>query len=225
MKKDTDNYYAQCHAWSDDVYSHAIVWRNWALVITIISLLIAVVSVFALYKVFPLKENIPFLVFVDNQKGQPVMIRPITSDDFIENDHLKTYMIRKFIIARERFDAHTQSEDAQIVSALAVPEVYTQYQEYVSHSNAHSLINKYKNSTIDVGEIKISFLNPQRAYVSFTLLIKQEGIIQEVNVHAQIKFQFAQQEITLEEAHVINPVNFEVLTYQSHYQMNQEVVL
>jgi type IV secretion system protein VirB8 len=224
-KKDTQSYYTKSHVWSDDVYSHAVVWRNWALVIALVSLCIATLTLVGLFKLLPLKGNTPFLVFVDHKKGEPVSIRPIASDDFIENDHLKKYMIRKFIVARQRYNPNTINDDAKIVSLLSSESVYTEYQHAVSRNNPISPVNSYKNNILDVGKVNISFLNEQRAYISFVLLVNAEGIVKELPMSAQIKFHFAQKEMPLDEAYMINPVNFEVLSYQSHYQVTSEEFL
>ncbi len=225
MQINLKKYYSRSHDWSEDIYSHAIIWRNWALLFVLLSLSIAIISLIILFKIFPLKENTPFLVFIDGQKGEPLMIKPVASQDLINNEYLKRYMIRKFIIARERYNPLTLSDDEEIIIALSDELVYRDYRYYVAKNNPMSPVNVYKNSTIDVGNINISFLNEHRAYVSFILLENNEGIIKEFPASAQIKFGFSEREIHADDAYMINPVNFEVLNYQSHYQVNNEVYL
>jgi type IV secretion system protein VirB8 len=208
----------QKNNWSTDIYSQAITWRNWAIVIAIMSLIIATISVISLMTVFPLKENTPFLVYIDQDKGEPVTIQPVASNDLIENDHLKKYMIRKFLIARERYNPLTINDDSNIVYALSNDAVFHDYQYYLSKFDS-------SNNNIDVSSINISFLNPHRAYISFNLLLNEQGVTKEISANAQIKFHFTDKFLPLDEAHQINPVNFEVETYQSHYQVNHEVYL
>jgi type IV secretory pathway component VirB8 len=208
----------QKNNWTTDIYSHAITWRNWSICIAIISLFISAISVMSLLTVFPLKENTPFLVYIDQDKGYPVTIKPVASNELIENDDLKKYMIRKFIIARERFNPLTIDDDTNIVYTLSSENVFNDYQNHLS---------KYKDNdnNINVDSINISFLNPHRAYVSFTLLLNQHGVTREIPANAQIKFHFTDKFLPMDEAYLINPVNFEVETYQSHYQVNHEVYL
>ncbi|MFA6037086.1 MAG: type IV secretion system protein [Legionellales bacterium] len=218
MKNTHLNYFDKARTWSDDIYAQAMTWRNWSLIIAIISLTIALLAVMALINIFPLKENTPYLVFVDHKDGQPVTIKPVTADEFVESEHLKKYMIRKFVIARERYHPSTLAEDAQIVSSLSSDVVYRDYQSYLAQFDS-------KDNTLDVQKINISFLNPQRAYVSFIIQVYEQGIMREVPASAQIKFSFPDKEMPIDEIYQINPVNFEVESYQSHYQVNQEVVL
>ncbi|MGA2655802.1 MAG: VirB8/TrbF family protein [Gammaproteobacteria bacterium] len=218
MIKNKSSYFDKANSWNIDTYSQAITWRNWSIIIALSALIIAMIAVVAVTLLLPLKENTPFLVFVDNSLGEPLTIKPIVNDELIENEQLKKYMIRKFIIARERYNPSTQTEDADSVYYLANETVYRDYQYYLSRFDA-------KASTIDVGAINISFLNAQRAYVSFNLLINEQGIMKEIPANAQIKFNFAERFLPIDEAYQINPVNFQVETYQSHYQVNQEVQL
>lgn len=217
MIKNKAAYFAKAIDWHTDKYSQNITWRNWSIIIALISLLIAFISVTAILKLVPLKENTPFLVFVDQEIGEPVTIKSINSDALIENEQLKKYMIRKFIIARERYNANTLNDDANTVYHLTNETVYRDYQYYLSKFDT-------KSGSIDVSKINISFLNAQRAYVSFTLLVNEQGIINEIPATAQIKFYFVDELMPLsDEAYQINPVHFIVETYQSHYQINQEV--
>lgn len=219
IKRNKLAYYEAGNNWSSDIYSQTVIWRNWALLFALLSLIITMVTIIAFAKLFPLKENTPFLVFVDSQKGEPVTIKPVASDDVIENVELKKYMIRKFIIARERYYPNTFDDDGLTVVSLANPPVYQEYRSYLSKNNPMSPVNLYQNGTLDVVNMNILFLNEQRAYVSFNLILNQDGIIKEIPMNADIKFHFTQREFTTDEAQMINPVNFEVLSYQSHYQV------
>lgn len=218
MKKTDPTYIDKARTWSQDIYSHAIVWRNWAVIIAIASLSIALLTLLSFIKILPLKENTPYLVFVDHENGEPVSIKPVSSYEFVENEHLKKYMIRKFIIARERYNPATLNDDAKIVSNLSSDAVYRDYHTYLSKFTA-------KNNTLDVQKINISFLNEQRAYVSFVIEANEQGVIREIPSSAQIKFVFSDKQMPIDEVYHINPVNFEVESYQSHYQINQEGVL
>ncbi len=215
VTKNTKDYYDNAHTWSANIYTHAVIWRNWSLLIALLALIIAIISLVSLLKLFPLKENTPYLIFVDNKNGEPITIRPVSSNEFIENDHLKKYMIRKFITARERYNPNTLNDDRQTVAALSSDMVYSDYRYFLTDIN--------NDSIFDVGGMNITFLNDQRAYVSFNLLVNEQGIIKQIPVSAQIKFHFAQNDLPMDAAQMINPVNFEVLSYQSHYQVNNEV--
>jgi type IV secretion system protein VirB8 len=207
------DYFNHSHSWSNDIYTNAVIWRNWSLLIAVISLMITLGAVLVLFFLLPLKENTPFLVFVDNERGEPVTIRPVTSSDLIENSHLKKYMIRKFVIARERYNPSTLTEDAQVVNFMSDIAVASSYRQ-------HLLLHNYQDVIVDVKNINIMFLNDNRAYVSFTLTLSNATKTTEIPVNADIKFHFTDKEMPAHEAQVVNPVNFEVLSYQSHHQVN-----
>ena len=219
------DYFAQANSWSTDTYTQAVVWRNWCLLIALLSLLLVIIALLVLLKLLPLKENTPFLVFVEEEKGVPVTIRPTNTGELIENESLKKYMIRKFMHARERYNPATYPADLETVSLLSSPEVVKEYQYQLSANNPLSPSQRYKNAVIDIGDMTITFLNEQRAYVSYHININQEGIYQSIPAHADIKFQFAERAIPDHATQTINPVNFEVLTYQSHHLTHSKETL
>jgi len=222
---DKNDYFENAQCWSADIYTHSVVWKNWCILIALFSLSLVMVALVLLLKLLPLKENTPFLVFVDQENGLPVTIKPVNTPELIENAQLKKYMIRKFIHARERFNPVTINEDLQAVTVMASPQVVKEYYYAVSSNNPLSPSNRYKNVLIDPSDISITFLNDQRAYVSFKMNINQDGIYQSIPAHADIKFQFAERYLPELEAQAINPVNFEVLTYQSHHSTTSKETL
>ncbi|MFI4956708.1 MAG: virB8 family protein [Gammaproteobacteria bacterium] len=223
LYKPNNEYHDKSASWYEEMYYSCVKSKNIAILVASVSSIITVVSVITLASILPLKEKVPYVVYVNEKYGHPVLVKVKNTKDIEENELLKKNMIRKFINARESFNRTMMDENLKEIHLIGSADVYDQFKRLLVASRPDSPFNTFKSKIRDITDIEVIPLNDNRAIVNFKTVVQNESngrIDYEERVTADIGYKFSQREFNEEDAELYNPVGFEVTHYRTQTTTN-----
>lgn len=223
LYKPTNDYFDRSSSWYEEMYYASMKSKKMAITIASVSAIITVILILILACILPLKEKVPYVVYVDEKYAHPILVRAKNTSNVTENALLKKNMIRKFIIARESFHKNKMDENLKEIHLLGGKEVYDQFKRILVASRPDSPFNLYEGKARDITDIEIISLNDHRSIVNFKTIIlndKNGKISFEERVTADIGYTFSDREFSEEDAEIYNPVGFEVTHYRTQTTTN-----
>ncbi len=205
--------------WYSDKYQTVFVQRNILAVFTLISLLVALVSVFAVQRLAPLKSIEPFVVQVDEKLGITEVVEPVVRDEIRDVEVLDNFFIWQFIRAYETYDVSDNAHNRQIVRVMSNAEVFKVYNEDSSAQNSESAeVRLGAFGVRGVTDPVVTYLEKGEnnvVQVRFVALERQESA-KPFAYHkiATMSYKyFENMELTREER-LINPLGFQIQSYR-----------
>lgn len=113
--------------WYDDKYQSVVVFRNWMLLITLISILGIFMMTLASFYFVPLKSVSPFVIQIDENSGVTEVVDSKTNTEFTSNEMLIKHFALKYILSREEYNFRTVQDNMQVVRIMSLPDVYRSY--------------------------------------------------------------------------------------------------
>lgn len=218
LYKPSNEYHDKSASWYEEMYYSCIKSKRIAILVATVSSVITVVAVITLASVLPLKEKVPYVVYVNEKYGHPVLVRVKNTPDISDNVLLKKNMIRKFIVARESFNKPLMDEYLKEIHLIGSKDVYDQFKRFLVDGRPDSPFNLFESKIRDITDIEVIPLNDNRAIVNFKTVVQNESngkIDYEERVTADIGYKFSQREFNEQDAEVYNPVGFEVTHYRT----------
>ena len=191
--------------------------------------LIAIVSVFAVVGLTPLKSVEPFVIRVDNSTGYVDVISTLAeTDGTIKEDAqelLDKYFLAKYIEHREGYHFNTSDLDRKITALLSSVDVQLKYADYTDpNKNVNAPVLIYERTAeVEIGTPAISFINTETfkeekritALVRYTKQVKKQGELSPLTHWAStITFVYRSTPMAVEDR-MINPLGFQVLSFRN----------
>ncbi len=220
--------------WYQDKYQHVLVQRNVLAVIALIALLVSLVSVFAVKQLAPLKTVEPYLLQIDAKSGIVQSVDPVQRNLYAASELVDRYFVSRYITARESYNFSILRYNYETVRVMSTPDLFYDFRRAVDPSNENSLAAIFKTSgQRDVKFVSISYISnpplPNGEVEKTPAKIMQARIIvndkipnaadTETRYVATVTFEYAKLDLNQEEM-LVNPLGFQVLSYQIQKELN-----
>lgn len=212
--------------WYSDRYEFVSVQRNFFAIVTLLSLVLSLVSTFALYQIAPLKTVEPFVIQVDQKTGMTQVVDPVKAQELTGNEAVNQYFIVQYCRARETFLGTPERNyfNYNLVRVLSTPIVFRTFQSEIILSNPDSpgaRLGAVGTRSIHIASIKfLDRRKTQEGYDTSRYLVRAQiteakSIEQTVTLQKLIliEFRYADLSLTTEDRY-LNPLGFQVLSYR-----------
>lgn len=213
IEEEAKDLVAEARNWYSERYESVVVQRNLLLLLTCVMLLTILIGVFMVGQVTLSKSVDPFVIEVEQRSGITNVVNPLSRQDLLTDEALKTYFIMKYLRAREAYSSIDYEYNySTILRLLSSREIYQAFKKSLSPDNPRNPLVMYGSqieTTIKVRSIQ--FLEGGKtAQVRFTI-VESKGL--RYDKIATLNFAFIQMEMTTEERYV-NPLGFQVTGYR-----------
>lgn len=220
--------------WYQDKYQHVLVQRNVFALVAVCALVAALVAVFAVARLAPLKSVEPYLLQIDEKTGITQKVEPISRNEYAANEAVDRYFISMYIRTRESYNFSILRYNHNIVRLLSTPEVYYGFRRTTDASQPQSLAATLgANGQRDIRIRSISYIkNPgipneeaektpgkiiQALITTVDMMPNSSDVVQQWVV--TINFEYASLKLN-EEEQLLNPLGFSVTSYQIQREIN-----
>jgi len=199
--------------WASERYESILTQRNLFVLITIIALGGLSIAMLSAVKIMNSKEIMPFVIQVDESTGTTTIVNPLGSEILSGNDSLSRYFIKKYISARETYNAADFDTVAlKFVKLTLTDNLYFSYYRYISNKETDPRkIYGATNSTY----MKVkswSKLENDKFICRFSIH-ETAGGLRVWNKIAIVKAKYVPMELDPEEQDM-NPVGFQLTDYR-----------
>ncbi|HEU5047444.1 MAG TPA: type IV secretion system protein [Rickettsiales bacterium] len=213
--------------WYSDRYEFVSVQRNFFAIVTLLSLVLSLISTFALYQIAPLKTVEPFVIQVDQKTGVTQVVDPVRSPELTGNEAVNQYFIVQYCRARESFLGSPDRNyyNYNLVRVLSTGLTFKDFQHEIILSNPESPGSRLGTNgmrTIHIASIK--YLDRHKTTEGFDTLryLVRAQITESKNGEASgvlhklilIEFRYADLDLTTEDRY-LNPLGFQVISYHA----------
>ncbi|MBB4087605.1 virB8 family protein [Sphingomonas carotinifaciens] len=212
-----EQYFEASRTWEYDRFRAAAGREKLAWVIAAVAVLLAVVAVFAVAMLAPLKTVQPYVIRVDRSSGETQIVtalkgpQPRTYEDAVNR-----YFISQYVRLREGWLNDAARENAYAVMLMSDQNEAQRYLSRVQASNRNAPSNVYGDKGfVSIAIRSISFLSQNVAQVRYSKIIsygQSAPIAQNWNAILTFKYTTAPE---LEKDRNINPLGFQVVNYRS----------
>ena len=179
-------------------------------------------SVIAIGLLMPLKENVPYVIRVNETTGAIDLVTSVRGKDIEFDEAQDKYWVNQYVINRESYDWHTLANRYVITQELSSTEVFKPFKTMYegSQSPDKTLGDKYE---VKVHVTSITVTAGDTATVRFarSKIAKNSGSeMERTNWVATVGYQYSPEILTTENQRLINPFGFEVQSYQVVPEIN-----
>lgn len=199
--------------WATERYESILTQRNLFVFITIIALVGLSISMLSAVKIMNSKEIMPFVIQVDESTGTTTIVNPLGSEILNGNDSLSRYFIKKYISARETYNAADFDTVAlKFVKLTSTDNLYFSYYRYISNKDTdpRKLFGTANSSYMKIKSW--SKLENDKFICRFSVH-ETSGGLRVWNKIAIVKAHYVPMELDPDEQDM-NPVGFQVTDYR-----------
>ena len=183
--------------------------------IAISASIIAVVSVFAIAGLTPLKTVEPFVVRIDNATGIVDVVSALTSTAGTYDEAVTKYFASKYVRAREGYVWSEAEEIFRTVALLSTQPEQTRFAAVYRGSNPASPQNAYgRNATSRINIVSISLINPSVISVRYMRTVTRGDDVRTSHWVATLTFSYANAPMSSTDR-LVNPLGFVVSEYRA----------
>lgn len=208
--------------WYADKYQSVVVWRNWLLLVALLSIGAVALMTFSQLYFLPLKTVKPFIVQVDEKSGLTQVVTNDVAKDYNANQELVKHFAMNYIFARENYNYLLVEENYKKVLLLSAPTVYGSFREQINQANTSSPFRRFGVHTERVVELQsFNLQNPNKksredSIVQVRLIVtekKSNSAPQRYTVQVTMSCGFERDIPLNEDQRLINPLGFQVKSY------------
>lgn len=213
--------------WYQDKYQHVLVQRNLLALVTVVSMLVALVAVFTVARLAPQKSVEPYLLQIEEKTGITQKVEPITRTQLANDDAVNRYFVAQYLRLREGYNPTVRIYNDNVVRVMSNSNMFYQYRRTIDPANPASLAARLKG--VGQRSVKISSMQyitnpvargdaettPERIMqvrFSTTDIVPNAPDLTEQWV-ATITFVYANIDLN-ETERLLNPIGFRVVNYQ-----------
>lgn len=145
-------YFTDARDWYSRKYIHLISQRSFLIVITVISVLMAVVAIRVLMMFLPLVQVVPIAIEIESKVTEQPKLVPLGQKSYISNNFkdsnepLIKYLVVRYIEARENYDYDSlvAGDKLKYLKDFSSREVFDKYKQSIAIDNPESPIIRYK---------------------------------------------------------------------------------
>jgi type IV secretory pathway component VirB8 len=192
--------------------------RYWFLLITGLSLLIALIAFFAMQSLYPLQNSVPFIVNSNDIVDDLPRISPM--DEGLKGDPseaLLRFMVRNYVAFRESYDIDTFDRNLNGIRSQSSQQVFDEFQQLTDPRNPESPITLYQRHSRRSIEIISSRRIADDAFgveVIYEATVESRSDRKKSRWQANIAFQYNGVELDGDTGKV-KPVKFIVTQYRT----------
>jgi type IV secretion system protein VirB8 len=221
--------------WYQDKYQHVLVQRNILALVALGALLAALVAVFAVMRLAPLKSVEPYLIEIDPKTGITQKVEPVSRYEYAANEAVDRYFVSAYIRARESYNFSTTRYNFNLVRVMSTPNVFYAYRHTIDPSAEGSLASTL--GTLGLRSVKfrsISYLSnplpskdkkdaPLPSKIIQARIVttdsKNGGADTDQYWVVTVTFQYANLNLNVDEQ-LLNPLGFNVISYQVQKELS-----
>ncbi len=214
--------------WYQDKYQHVLTQRNMLALVALVALGVALMAVFAVMRMAPLKTVEPYLLQIDEKTGITQKVNPLSQADYAANEAVDRYFTGMYIRVRESYNFSILRYNYNLVRLMSTPDVFYRFRRLVDPADKTSLAATLGSVGMrDVRVKSIAYIsNPVRAgekakpttgkimqalITTTDSMPNQSDTVQDWVV--TVTFDYAN--LNLNEAdQLINPLGYQVTSYQ-----------
>lgn len=175
----------------------------------------AVVSVFAIAGLTPLKTVEPFVVRVDNSTGIVDVVSALTSNPGTYDEAVTKYFAARYVRARESYIWSEAKENFRTVALLSAQPEQTRFAALYRGSNPDSPQNIYGRSVMSrINIASISLINANVASVRYMRTITRGEDVRTTHWVATLTFSYVNAPMSSTDR-LVNPLGFAVSEYRA----------
>lgn len=159
-----EKYYSQASDWNYDLHDAAEVQKNRYFLFAVLAALVTLASVFAVARLTPLKETVPYLYQVDKATGEVNDVSRIDMTTYRPPDKVTMHFIAQYIQAREAVDRKDHDKRFRRVQMLSSKSIATGFVDDMENSPRSPLVMFAEDETREVYIRDILKLNKRDAY-------------------------------------------------------------
>lgn len=183
--------------------------------IAISASVVAVVSVFAIAGLTPLKTVEPFVVRVDNSTGIVDVVSALTSTAGTYDEAVTKYFAARYVRAREGYVWSEGEENFRTVALLSTQPEQTRFATAYRGSNPDSPQNTYgRNATVRINIVSISLINANVASVRYMRKVTRGDEVRTTHWVATLTFAYVNAPMSSTDR-LVNPLGFVVSEYRA----------
>lgn len=183
--------------------------------IAICASIIAVVSVFAIAGLTPLKTVEPFVVRVDNSTGIVDVVSALTSAAGTYDEAVTKYFAAKYVRAREGYVSSEAEDNFRTVALLSTQPEQTRFATVYRGSNPESPQNIYgRSATSRINIVSISLINANVASVRYMQTVTRGDDVRTTHWVATLTFSYVDAPMSSTDR-LVNPLGFVVSDYRA----------
>jgi len=196
----------------------------WALVV--VFAIIAILAVGAVLLMTPLKQTIPYHVYVDKETGamQAVVINDRVS--IATNEAVARYWLGRYVSARERYIYRLQQEDYDFVMATSATPVAQEYSyPYTGPTNRADLLKETIEERINILSVQVTPGATGRGTVRYQKIIWRVGMREPESIKtyvADVAFDWIAPTNWSTKDLLVNPMGFAVLAYRTTQELRAQ---
>lgn len=218
-------YYKEAGSWAEDRITMNERSKRTAWLIATASVILSMILGLAIVFLMPLKQVVPYTLLVDKHTGYVETVKPLESRLIEPNSALTQSFLVQYVTTREGFDIDSLQNDFRRVSLWTAEPERSAYSKIMQASNPESPLSLYPRSTIVKVLIKsVSNIGKDTALVRFDTVRLDLGATGEDprNWATVVHYRFSSTPMSQEERY-INPLGFEVLSYNKSEETLQPV--
>lgn len=183
--------------------------------VAICASIIAVVSVFAIAGLTPLKTVEPFVVRVDNSTGIVDVVSALTSAAGTYDEAVTKYFAAKYVRAREGYVSSEAEDNFRTVALLSTQPEQTRFATVYRGSNPESPQNIYgRSATSRINIVSISLINANVASVRYMQTVTRGDDVRTTHWVATLTFSYVNAPMSSTDR-LVNPLGFVVSDYRA----------
>lgn len=185
--------------------------------ITIVSVIIALISVVAVSLLTPLKTVEPYVIRVDNTTGMVDIITTLNEEQISSNEALDKHFIAEYVKKREGYVYEFLNEDYKFVQLLSNSQVAQKYREiYAGAESRDTLLKNNYRVDVDILSIVLGDSNGQKiatVRANLKTLNKNSNDTTVQTIVITLAYDYFLAEMS-EENRLSNPLGFKVVAYR-----------
>ncbi|TKT75902.1 virB8 family protein [Aquamicrobium sp. LC103] len=176
---------------------------------------LAIVSVFAVAQLTPLKTVEPFVIRVDNSTGIVDVVSALTSTAGTYEEAVTKYFAARYVRAREGYVWSEAEENFKIASLLSNPAEQQRFAAQYRGSNPQSPQNVYgRNASAKITIKSISLISANVISVRYIRTITRGDDVLTTHWVASITYSYANAPMSASDR-LVNPLGFIVSEYRA----------
>lgn len=176
---------------------------------------VAVVSVFAIAGLTPLKTVEPFVVRVDNSTGIVDVVSALTATAGTYDEAVTKYFAARYVRAREGYVWSEGEENFRTVALLSTQPEQSRFAASYRGSNPDSPQNTYGRSTTSrINIVSISLINANVASVRYMRTVTRGDDVRTTHWVATLTFSYVNAPMSSTDR-LVNPLGFVVSEYRA----------
>ncbi len=187
---------------------------------------IAIMAVGAVLLMTPLKQTIPYYVYVDKETGAMQAVVVNDRVGIAANEAVARYWLARYVAARERYVYRLQQEDYDFVMATSNATTGKEYsQPYEGATNRAEVLKETIEERINILSVQVTPATIGRGTVRFQKITWRAGMREPESVKtyvADVAFDWVSPTNWSTKDLLVNPMGFAVLAYRTTQELQAQ---